>query len=74
MNKYVIPVCAINTGINKLVKISARTYAEAEEKCIQLLSNKYKVSEECFNLEELKETLDTKYDVLIGYLDDIETL
>lgn len=72
MNKYVIPICDIQAGINKDEFIIAKSLADCEDKVMRLLSDRYDCLEECFDYHEFVKMADEN-DILIGKITDLET-
>lgn len=72
MNKYIIPVCDIQSGLVWNEIISSRTINECQDKLIQKFIDKYDL-EEGNSYREFVEIAD-KNDILIGTISDLEEL
>lgn len=72
MNKYIIPICDIQSGKVWNQIIIARNVSDCQEKITGFLIEKYNL-EDCLTYREFV-TLADKNDILIGEIKDIETL
>lgn len=73
MNKYIIPICDIDSGNVWTHVIIARSYLDCEEKLMAELTELYDI-EDTLNYREFVELADTKYNILIGDITDTEEL
>jgi hypothetical protein len=73
MNKYVIPICDISSGNIWTHTISAKSRFDCQDKLMEELTDMYEI-EDCDNYRDFVEVADSKYDILIGDIKDLEEL
>ena len=73
MNKYIVPICDLIDAHVGLLKISARNLSECQEKIIRKYADRYDDIDEC-SYNEFRDIMDTKHDIAIGDITDVETL
>jgi hypothetical protein len=73
MNKYLIPICDIQAGSIWIHTIAAKSTLDCQEKLMKYLIDTYDM-EDCDSYRTFIETADSKYDILIGSIEDIEEL
>jgi hypothetical protein len=71
MNKYIIPICDLEEVW--ILTIMARSTSACQDKIIENLTDRYDI-EECNNYREFVQVADSKYNILIGDIKDIEEL
>lgn len=74
MNKYIIPICDIEAGDIWIKTIIARSNSDCQEKIIEELIDLYDIEDNTSSYREFVEFVDTKYNILIGDIKDIEEL
>lgn len=74
MNKYLIPICDIESGQIWIKVIMARSSSACQEKIMDELINLYDMEDSSSSYREFVELADSKYNILIGEITDIETL
>ena len=73
MNKYIVPICDIEAGDIWIKTIIARSNSDCQEKIIEELIDMYDM-EDNTSYREFVELADSKYNILIGDIKDIEEL
>lgn len=73
MNKYIIPICDIQSGNVFNWTISSRNISDCQEKLMKALINEFDFLDYEGNYNDFVEQADKK-DLLIGDITDIETL
>ena len=74
MNKYIIPICDIEGGHIWLKTIIAKSRSACQEKLMEELINIYDMEDVASTYREFVELADSKYNILIGDIKDIEEL
>lgn len=74
MNKYIIPICDIESGNIWLKTIIAKSHSACQEKLMEELINIYDMEDVASTYREFVELADSKYNILIGDVKDIEEL
>lgn len=72
MNKYIVPICDIQSGLIWNQVVLARTMSECQDKLTELLTEKYDLPD-CSTYREFISCADEN-DILIGEFKDIETI
>lgn len=72
MNKYIVPVCDLVEGIIEIKRYLARSISECEDKIIDEYTNIYDIIFEDYS--DFVNIMNSKYDIAIGDITDIETL
>lgn len=74
MNKYIIPICDIESGIVWIETIVAKSTSACQEKVMAILIDRYEIDDDVMNYREFIKLSDSKYNILIGDIKDIEEL
>ena len=74
MNKYIVPICKIEAGDIWIKTIIARSNSDCQEKIIEELIDMYDMEDNTSSYREFVELADSKYNILIGDIKDIEEL
>lgn len=74
MNKYIIPICDLDSNRVWIKTIVARSNADCQEKLIEELIELYDIDDNTSNYKEFVKLADTEYNILIGNIKDIEEL
>lgn len=72
MNKYITPICDIQSGKIWNQVILARTVSACQDKLMEILMDQYDLGE-CLTYREFVEQADDN-DILIGEIRDVEVL
>ena len=75
MNKYIIPICDIEVDSVWTEVILAKSLSDCRDKLMDIILENYTTINDNFqNYEEFVSILDSKYDIIIGDIRDIEEL
>jgi hypothetical protein len=75
MNKYIVPICDIQNGSVWIEVILSKSLSDCHDKLIDnILENYSSINDNFQNYEEFVGILDSKYDIIIGDIRDIEEL
>lgn len=73
MNKYIIPICDLISAEIFTKKIIARNLLDCQEKIMQYFGERYDI-DEFADYRDFVDGMDTKNNIAIGDIIDIETL
>lgn len=74
MNKYVVPICDIEAGHTWINVIVAKSSSACQDKLMTELIDLYDMEDSAANYREFIQLADTKYNIIIGEIKDIEEL
>lgn len=74
MNKYIIPICDINSGKVWIKTVIAKSNSACQEKIMEELIDLYDMEDTTSSYREFVKLADSNYNILIGDIKDIEEL
>lgn len=74
MNKYIIPICDINSGKVWIKTIIAKSNSACQEKIMEELIDLYDMEDTTSSYREFVKLADSNYNILIGDIKDTEEL
>ena len=74
MNKYIVPICDIEAGQVWIKTAMAKSNSDYQDKLMEELIDYYELDDTVSNYREFVELLDSKYNILIGEIQDIEEI
>ena len=74
MNKYIIPICDIDSSQIWIKEILAKSTNDCKEKLMQYIINSFEIEEDMDDYRSFIELMDTNYNVLIGDIKEIDEM
>lgn len=74
MNKYLVPICEVQTGYPYIQIISAKSIEDCKDKLSLELNEAFSIDDNTTSWEDYIQLADEKYQLLIGEIVDIEEL